>query len=338
MKKKMVAVLLLSSMVFAGCAKEEEAPEVVEPTVEATDDSKEEAKPEEEKEEEALFDYDALGIKPVEYGDEFEMGENLKAGLTNLIYPDYEDGKWDNSKLADDQNWKDSFINSYLQNSWFSFDYMNYVGENSDGFMSKEQVEYAQYSLTGTYIEFDDGVDLSQASSGFGIGEIDSYTVDKYDKEDDAVEITVKYSKYEEIAASEPGDPDHAFDVKVVLKKDPYSCFDGYNVVSLEKTETTKSLEADGKTHYVYGDILDYDLDKNYIQLEYPFGDDYTNGNAYFDHFLTIDCSDNPGLIDEAKALQESGVWQIKVGFKFDSSVKVPFETIKGISVEEADR
>ena len=52
MKKKMVAVLLLSSMVFAGCAKEE-APEVVEPTVEATDDSKEEAKPVEEKKEEA---------------------------------------------------------------------------------------------------------------------------------------------------------------------------------------------------------------------------------------------------------------------------------------------
>ncbi|MBR5649697.1 hypothetical protein [Pseudobutyrivibrio sp.] len=337
MKKKMVAVLLLSSMVFAGCAKEE-APEVVEPTVEATDDSKEEAKPEEEKEEEALFDYDALGIKPVEYGDEFEMGENLKAGLTNLIYPDYEDGKWDNSKLADDQNWKDSFINSYLQNSWFSFDYMNYVGENSDGFMSKEQVEYAQYSLTGTYIEFDDGVDLSQASSGFGIGEIDSYTVDKYEKEDDTVEITVKYSKYEEIAASESGDPDHAFDVKVVLKKDPYSCFDGYNVVSLEKTETTESLEADNKTHYVYGDILDYDLTNNWIYLEYPYGDDYTAGNAYFDHFLTIDCSDNPGLIDEAKALQESGVWQIKVGFTFDGSVKVPFETIKGTSVDEADR
>ena len=266
------------------------------------------------------------------------MGENLKAGLTNLIYPDYEDGKWDNSKLADDQNWKDSFINSYLQNSWFSFDYMNYVGENSDGFMSKEQVEYAQYSLTGTYIEFDDGVDLSQASSGFGIGEIDSYTVDKYDKEDDTVEITVKYSKYEEIAASETGDPDHAFDVKVVLKKDPYSCFDGYNVVSLEKTETTESLEADNKTHYVYGDILDYDLTNNWIYLEYPYGDDYTAGNAYFDHFLTIDCSDNPGLIDEAKALQESGVWQIKVGFTFDGSVKVPFETIKGTSVDEADR
>ncbi len=337
MKKKMVAVLLLSSMVFAGCAKEE-APEVVEPTVEATDDSKEEAKPEEEKEEEALFDYDALGIKPVEYGDEFEMGENLKAGLTNLIYPDYEDGKWDNSKLADDDSWKDSFLNSYIHNSWFAFDYLNQVGEESGGVMTKEQVEYAQYSLTGTYIEFDGEEDLTQASSGFGIGEIDSYTVDKYDKEDDTVEITVKYSKYEEIAASQSGDPDHAFDVKVVLKKDPYSCFDGYNVVSLEKTETTESLEADNKTHYVYGDILDYDLTNNWIYLEYPYGDDYTAGNAYFDHFLTIDCSDNPGLIDEAKALQESGVWQIKVGFKFDSSVKVPFETIKGISVEEADR
>ena len=337
MKKKMVAVLLLSSMVFAGCAKEE-APEVVEPTVEATDDSKEEAKPEEEKEEEALFDYDALGIKPVEYGDEFEMGENLKAGLTNLIYPDYEDGKWDNSKLADDDSWKDSFLNSYIHNSWFAFDYLNQVGEESGGVMTKEQVEYAQYSLTGTYIEFDGEEDLTQASSGFGIGEIDSYTVDKYDKEDDTVEITVKYSKYEEIAASEPGDPDHAFDVKVVLKKDPYSCFDGYNVVSLEKTETTESLEADNKTHYVYGDILDYDLTNNWIYLEYPYGDDYTAGNAYFDHFLTIDCSDNPGLIDEAKALQESGVWQIKVGFTFDGSVKVPFETIKGTSVDEADR
>ncbi|WP_405374309.1 hypothetical protein [Pseudobutyrivibrio sp.] len=337
MKKKMVAVLLLSSMVFAGCAKEE-APEVVEPTVEATDDSKEEAKPEEEKEEEALFDYDALGIKPVEYGDEFEMGENLKAGLTNLIYPDYEDGKWDNSKLADDDSWKDSFLNSYIHNSWFAFDYLNQVGEESGGVMTKEQVEYAQYSLTGTYIEFDGEEDLTQASSGFGIGEIDSYTVDKYDKEDDTVEITVKYSKYEEIAASETGDPDHAFDVKVVLKKDPYSCFDGYNVVSLEKTETTESLEADNKTHYVYGDILDYDLTNNWIYLEYPYGDDYTAGNAYFDHFLTIDCSDNPGLIDEAKALQESGVWQIKVGFTFDGSVKVPFETIKGTSVDEADR
>ncbi|MBR5953236.1 MAG: hypothetical protein IKZ85_08180 [Pseudobutyrivibrio sp.] len=338
MKKKMVAVLLLSSMVFAGCTKEEPVPTEAEPVVETTEDTKEEAKQEEEKEEEALFDYDALGIKPVEYGDEFEMGENLKAGLTNLIYPDYEDGKWDNSKLADDDSWKDSFLNSYIHNSWFAFDYLNQVGEESGGVMTKEQVEYAQYSLTGTYIEFDGEEDLTQASSGFGIGEIDSYTVDKYDKEDDTVEITVKYSKYEEIAASESGDPDHAFDVKVVLKKDPYSCFDGYNVVSLEKTETTESLEADNKTHYVYGDILDYDLTNNWIYLEYPYGDDYTAGNAYFDHFLTIDCSDNPGLIDEAKALQESGVWQIKVGFKFDSSVKVPFETIKGLSVEEADR
>ena len=71
MKKKMVAVLLLSSMVFAGCAKEEEAPAEVEPVVETTEDTKEEAKQEEEKEEEALFDYDALGVSPVEYGDEF---------------------------------------------------------------------------------------------------------------------------------------------------------------------------------------------------------------------------------------------------------------------------
>ena len=49
MKKKMVAVLLLSSMVFAGCAKEEEAPAEVEPVVETTEDTKEEAKQEEEK-------------------------------------------------------------------------------------------------------------------------------------------------------------------------------------------------------------------------------------------------------------------------------------------------
>lgn len=338
LKKKILALLAVSSMVFVGCGNNEnndveEKPEVVETAEDVQDD-------EEQSESDELFDYKALGVEPVEYGDEFELGDNLKVALEEICYSPSGDGTWKNTDVVKDAQWQDEFVHSFLQNSWMGFDYLTYVAENCDGIFSKEQVEYIQYSLTGEYVEFNhlenDCVDGSQASSGFGDGFIEGYTVDSYSKDSDTVELTLNYEEFFEIANIDSS-PDATYDVAVTLKKNPYSCFDGYSIISIEKTETTPSLEADNQTHYIYGGIVDIDEDANIIYLEYPYGDDYINGNAYFDHFVTIDCSDKPQLIEMVKSLQESGIWDIKVGFLFDDSVEVPFNTVKATSVDSAD-
>ena len=284
------------------------------------------------------IDYKKLGVTKTEYGDTFQMGDNLKTVLRVICYPSYTDGKWDNSMTESDANWKKTFINSYLQNSWCGYDYLTNIMDNNNGIMSKEQVEYVQYSLTGKYIEFNDlengEINIKNSSSGFGDGEIRSYNVDSYNISDNTIKLTLKYAVYYEISSIESGDADATFDVSVVLNKDPYSCFDGYNIVSIEKTETTPKLSADNKTHYISGDILDIDEDKKVIMLEYPYGDDAINGNSNFGHSVNIDCSEHPELIDTVKSIKDDGYYLVKVGFIFDNTVSTPFSTVKGTSVE----
>ncbi|WP_026652779.1 hypothetical protein [Butyrivibrio proteoclasticus] len=335
MKKKLAQVLagaMAASILISGCgvqwsmkddaASEESGEEenmggcmyVVE------DDSEEDASSEESTEDsddEAFLDFEELGIEKYEYPDEFVMGDNLKAAIEELalmkdefhaeteVYKDY---------------WEESFIHSYLKNSWFTFDYL---AEDEDGLLTKEQVEYVNYSLTGMEYSFDslkdnDTVDTSEASSGFGWGELTDYT---YEGKQDFITVTANFTY-------QSAEMELNYVLTVELVKNVYSCFDGYSIISLTKAENF--AEADGQEHQFYAYFVpDYVTDDGYYAFEYSG----TAEDLAYSHFVYV------SLTDEQLALVESDEGaKYLITFVFSEGMSEPIEKVEAFSVELATK
>ncbi len=155
----------------------------------------------------------------------FEMGENLKAALTQLAisYDDY-----DESSVMEDQ-WMEFFVSHYIQNSRLTFDYLDQVSEENDGMISVEEVEYMNRSLTNVALNFDSFVDKSldryDAASMLYFGKMTDYS---YEYVEGGVivnaSLQILYDGSESILKKE---------ITAELVTNPDSCFDGYSVKSV---------------------------------------------------------------------------------------------------------
>ena len=256
MKKRIVAALLLACLAFVGCGKKEDEnvvpadnnqvttdeskPTDAQPADEVSDDNSTAATTDSSASNndtasaEHVFDYDALGLKPVEYPKKFKLGDNLKNAIEILCYKQPGETKWDTSSV-DTKDWQECFVEWFFQNSFCGIDFSKLYDKNY--VMTKDQVEFAQYSLTGKYTEFtilaNNQLQLGDASSGSVEGEIKDYTVDSEDG--DTVTLTTKYT---EITDKTSDNGVTNYDVKVTLKKNPYSVIDGYSIISIEKIKT----------------------------------------------------------------------------------------------------
>jgi len=255
MKKRIVAALLLVCLAFVGCGKKEDEnvipadnnqvttdeskPADTEPAEEVNDDSTAATTDSSTTNNgtasaEHTFDYDALGLKPVEYPKEFKLGDNLKYAIEILCYKQPGETKWDTASV-DTKDWQECFIDWFFENSYCGIDFSKLY--DKDYVMTKDQVEFAQYSLTGEYTEFtiltDNKFQLGNAASGTVEGTISDYTVDSQDG--DTVKLTAKYV---EVTDKSSDDGSTNYDVKVTLKKNPYSVIDGYSVTSIEKVKS----------------------------------------------------------------------------------------------------
>lgn len=103
-----------------------------------------------EKENESKQDIDnkALGVKSYNYPSEFSIGDNLKGAIEELAisYADFD------QNLVKSEDWKKDFIRYFIQNTRFSFDYLDQVSEKNNNKIGINELNYMQYSLTNIRI------------------------------------------------------------------------------------------------------------------------------------------------------------------------------------------
>lgn len=174
---------------------------------------------------EEFIDYEALEIKEYEYPAEFSMGDNLKTAITELALC-YDSFDKDSVYSAE---WKEMFIDRFIQNSRVSFDYLDMVSDNNNGEIGIDELNYMQYSLTGIELDFSSYVNGTinryDDSSTLNYGWISDWD---YEYTDDGVTVTVNFE-----AGTDGTDFMQERELTVNLIKNPYSCFDGYSVAAI---------------------------------------------------------------------------------------------------------
>jgi len=180
-----------------------------------------------------IIDYELLGIEEYIYPSEFSMGENLKTAITQLAlcYENFD------KNAVKSENWKESFIARFIQNSRLSFDYLDMISEKNNGQISVNELNYIQYSLTNTELDFSSYVDgfinRNDSASSLNYGWISEYD---YEYTDSGVIITADLE-----TGYDGTDSMQEREITVELIKNPYSCFDGYSVVAVSSKPVTSS-------------------------------------------------------------------------------------------------
>lgn len=178
----------------------------------------------------------------------FELGENLAGAITEMAlrYDEFD------MTAMENENYPEIFISAYCQNSRFTFDYLADLMEKGDGILSKEQVEYIQYSLTGEQIDFtgyvdENGIDIYESTSGLGLGQIVSYENIVNEKEVNLV-VTFEFRNIHDIESERPT---KVYELTVVLEENEDSCFDGYSIKSMSKKDVTPTQYGDTEENIV---------------------------------------------------------------------------------------
>lgn len=109
-----------------------------------------------------------------------------------------------------------------------SFDYLDIISDQNNGQISIDELNYIQYSLTGTELDFSSdingSIDRYEAASLFNYGLISGYD---YEDTDNGVLITA------DLEIGYDGSEDtQKYEVTAELIRNPYSCFDGYSVAA----------------------------------------------------------------------------------------------------------
>ncbi|MCM1090984.1 MAG: hypothetical protein NC092_02560 [Butyrivibrio sp.] len=267
-------------------------------------------------------DYEALGIQPYEYPAEFCMGDNLKEAISDLA-PAFD--PFDIS-CVNREDWKEFFIARFIQNSWSACDYLDMLSMENDGLISVEEVNYIQYSLTNTYVDFsseiDGFIDSRDASSPLNSSRITGYD---YEYTDDGVRIVAD----REVAIT-GSSAVYDYKTTIELVKNPYSCFDGYSVISISSEMAPPEHEPDNSTHIFYGDDMMYEKDGVFV-FECPSSDD----GFGFTHFVDVDMTELPEL---AEFVRENAGKRFKVTYIWSEGDSKAISRVVPTDIELAER
>ena len=246
---------------------------------------------------EKFVDYEALGIKEYEYPPEFSMGDNLETAITRLAL------SFDNfdEDSVHSEWWEKSFIGNFIQNSRLSFDYLEMTAEKNNGWIGVDELNYMHYSLTNVELDFssyaDAPVNRYDSSSRVSSGLITGWD---YEYTDDGVIVTADF----EVEAS-GSNAMWEKELTVSLVKNPYSCFDGYSIVSLSSEDIPLSVES-GEYVFYGTDMTEEDEEKDGIHV---FEFEYAEDNLRYGHFVCVDLTGLPEMIDFVS--QNSGTLKV---------------------------
>lgn len=219
------------------------------------------------------------------YPSEFSMGDNLKAAITQLALS-YENFDKDS---VNSQNWKESFVANFIQNSRMSFDYLDMISEKNDGQISTDELNYIQYSLTNTELNFssyaEGFINRNDSASSLNYGWISGYD---YEYTNSGVVITANLE-----VGYDGTDAMQEREITAELVKNPYSCFDGYSVVTVSSKAVTPGQEPDSGTHIFSGTDM---MDENNGVFTFEFL--YSEDELGYKHFVYVDMAQRPELAD----------------------------------------
>lgn len=139
---------------------------------------------------EKMDDQEASAMEEQESPLEFTMGDNLKAAIIQLALT-YDHFDKDS---VDSQEWKETFVAKFIQNSRLSFDYLETISEQNNGQISGDELNYIQYSLTDIEVDFSSyaggSVDRYAGASPLNYGSISGYD---YENTDNGVIVTADF-------------------------------------------------------------------------------------------------------------------------------------------------
>lgn len=232
-----------------------------------------------------FVDYESLGIKEYIYPSEFSMGDNLETAITQLALS-YENFDKD---FVSSENWKESFVAKFIQNSRLSFDYLDMISDKNNGQISMEELNYIQYSLTNVELDFssyaDGSINRNDSASPLNYGWISGYD---YEYTNSGVVITADFE-----VGYDGSDSMQEREIIVELVKNPYSCFDGYSVVTVSSKAVISSPEPDNSTHVFYGTDM---MDENSGVFTFEFL--YSEDDLVYQHFVYVDMTQLPETAD----------------------------------------
>lgn len=227
--------------------------------------------------------FSQLAIEKQDYPKRFTLNHNLQNLIENIVVLNNEF----NEATVCDEELQKYFIDRYLKNTYISCDYIleNY---EKTGELTRQQVEYIQWSMTGKYVSFEniacDLVNIRETSSGWSYGELKNYS---YELKDETVNIngivTTKTVGY-------LGEQVYEFDAS--LEENPYSCFDGYSIKSISIKDVTPVIKPDYKVHEVVGSLIEENITDGKVLIEVYDSKD----NLSYDHCITLNMLSNEEL------------------------------------------
>lgn len=264
---------------------------------------------------------ETMGIEEYIYPSEFIMGENLKTAITQLALSYEEFGE----EIISDENWKENFVAKFIQNSRISFTYLDDISEKNNGQISMEELSYIHYSLTNSKMDFSSYADCSinrnDAASSLNYGHITKYD---YDCVDEKVRITAELEVgYEGMASLEMRK------ITVELVQNPYSCFDGYSIVSLSSETIRSNPKVDNDLHIFWGtDMLE---EENGV---FPFEFLRSEDGLAYKHFVYVDMTQEPEMAElvrqnQGKDFKITFIWSDTNSDVIENVVPVDMELIE---------
>ncbi len=272
---------------------------------------------------EKTVDKEAPWIQEYEYPSEFSMGDNLKTAVIQLAlcYDNF-----DKDSVCSEE-WKEIFVSRFIQNTRSSFDYLDMVSGKNNGQISVDELNYIQYSLTGVELDFSsfagDGLDRYDAASPLNYGSITGYD---YEDTDQGVIVTADFEVgYDGTASAQERE------ITVELVKNPYSCFDGYSVVSISsKVIMTSCAMQEGSTYVFYGtDMMEED------QGVFPFEFSSSEDDLLYGHFVYVDMTQAPEL---AEFVKENAGGDFKITFIWNGEEMERIERVMPVDITLDDK
>lgn len=272
---------------------------------------------------EKTVDEEAPWIQEYEYPSEFSMGDNLKTAVIQLAlcYDNF-----DKDSVCSEE-WKEIFVSRFIQNTRSSFDYLDMVSGKNNGQISVDELNYIQYSLTGIELDFSsfagDGLDRYDAASPLNYGVITGYD---YEDTDQGAIVTADFEVgYDGTASAQERE------ITVELVKNPYSCFDGYSVVSISsKVIMTSCAMQEGSTYVFYGtDMMEED------QGIFPFEFSSSEDDLLYGHFVYVDMTQAPEL---AEFVKENAGGDFKITFIWNGEEMERIERVMPVDITLDDK
>ena len=268
-------------------------------------------------------DNKASWIQEYEYPSEFSMGDNLKTAVIQLAlcYDNF-----DKDSVCSEE-WKEIFVSRFIQNTRSSFEYLDMVSGKNDGQIGVDELNYIQYSLTGIELDFfsfaGDGLNRYDAASPLSYGAITGYD---YEYTDQRVIVTADFE-----VGYDGADAKQEREITVELVKNPYSCFDGYSVVSISsKVIMTSCAMQEGSSYVFYGtDMMEED------QGVFPFEFSYSEDDLLYGHFVYVDMTQAPEL---AEFVRKNAGGDFKITFIWDGEEMERIERVMPVDITLDDK